>query len=66
MNTYIAGFSIAKCTNSFFHIHFPLQVENILIADSGHYVLCDFGSSTAKVLDPGQQNISQIEEEIQK
>ncbi|XP_069123273.1 AP2-associated protein kinase 1-like isoform X2 [Argopecten irradians] len=47
-------------------IHRDLKVENILISDSSHYVLCDFGSATAKVLDPSQQNVSQIEEEIQK
>lgn len=42
------------------------QVENILLSESHHYVLCDFGSSTARVLDPSQINVSQIEEEIQK
>ncbi len=25
------------------------QVENVLRSDRGHYVLCDFGSATAKV-----------------
>ena len=25
-----------------------LQVENILLSDKGHYVLCDFGSATAR------------------
>ncbi|VDI51201.1 AP2-associated kinase [Mytilus galloprovincialis] len=47
-------------------IHRDLKVENILLSDSHHYVLCDFGSSTARVLDPSQINVSQIEEEIQK
>lgn len=41
-------------------------MENILVSEDGHYVLCDFGSATAKVLLPGQQNIQQIEEEIRK
>ncbi|XP_061196230.1 uncharacterized protein LOC133204499 [Saccostrea echinata] len=47
-------------------IHRDLKVENILVSDSGHYVLCDFGSATAKAVVPGQQNVQQIEEEIRK
>ena len=30
-------------------IHRDLKVENILKSESGAYVLCDFGSATAKV-----------------
>ncbi|XP_078317770.1 uncharacterized protein LOC111119098 isoform X3 [Crassostrea virginica] len=47
-------------------IHRDLKVENILVSDDGQYVLCDFGSATAKVLVPAQQNVQQIEEEIRK
>lgn len=42
------------------------QVENILIGEAGNYVLCDFGSATARVMDPSQQKITFIEEEIKK
>ncbi|XP_015590213.1 BMP-2-inducible protein kinase isoform X2 [Cephus cinctus] len=47
-------------------IHRDLKVENILLADSGHYVLCDFGSATGKVLNPSVQGASIVEEEIKK
>ncbi|XP_076365582.1 uncharacterized protein LOC143254379 isoform X2 [Tachypleus tridentatus] len=47
-------------------IHRDLKVENILISDSGHYVLCDFGSATAKVLNPQSQGVNVVEEEIAK
>ena len=30
-------------------IHRDLKVENVLKSESGAYVLCDFGSATAKV-----------------
>ena len=43
-----------------------LKVENILLGDSGHYVLCDFGSATGKVLNPQVQGVSAVEEEIKK
>ena len=42
------------------------KVENILRSDNGNYVLCDFGSATAKVLDPSKQGIVLVEEEIRK
>ena len=42
------------------------QVENILKSDSGNYVLCDFGSATAKILDPSRQGVVAVEEEIRK
>ncbi|XP_013109559.1 AP2-associated protein kinase 1 isoform X2 [Stomoxys calcitrans] len=47
-------------------IHRDLKVENILQNDAGHFVLCDFGSATAKVLNPQQHGVSTVEEEIQK
>lgn len=53
----------------YFYIYFYKifqQVENILLADSGHYVLCDFGSATGKVLNPSTQGASMVEEEIKK
>ena len=42
------------------------QVENILQEDSGAYVLCDFGSATAKFLTPQQYGVAQVEEELNK
>lgn len=42
------------------------QVENILLADSGHYVLCDFGSATGKILNPSVHGAAVVEEEIKK
>ncbi|XP_076174882.1 numb-associated kinase isoform X2 [Ptiloglossa arizonensis] len=47
-------------------IHRDLKVENILYSDAGHYVLCDFGSATAKVLNPAVQGAAVVEEEIKK
>nr|CAD7428631.1 unnamed protein product [Timema monikensis] len=47
-------------------IHRDLKVENILLSESGHYVLCDFGSATGKPLNPQVQGVSVVEEEIQK
>lgn len=47
-------------------IHRDLKVENILFNDTGHYVLCDFGSATAKVLNPSTMGVVVVEEEIKK
>jgi AP2-associated kinase len=47
-------------------LHRDLKVENILQADKGHYILCDFGSATAKVLDPGVHGVTFVDEEIKK
>ncbi|KFB52772.1 AGAP002469-PA-like protein [Anopheles sinensis] len=47
-------------------IHRDLKVENILQNDLGHFVLCDFGSATARVLNPNTHGRTVVEEEIQK
>ncbi|OQR78677.1 AP2-associated protein kinase 1-like, partial [Tropilaelaps mercedesae] len=47
-------------------------VENILVAAANNdatsetYVLCDFGSATAKMLNPNKNSVTQIEEEINR
>lgn len=43
-----------------------MKVENILQNDSGDFVLCDFGSATARVLNSKTNGISNVEEEIRK
>ncbi|KAM9392673.1 BMP-2-inducible protein kinase isoform 2-T2 [Pholidichthys leucotaenia] len=47
-------------------IHRDLKVENILLNDQGHYVLCDFGSATHKVLQPQKEGVTAVEDEIKK
>jgi len=47
-------------------LHRDLKVENILLSDKGHYVLCDFGSATARILKPEQHGVSVVDEEIKK
>lgn len=42
------------------------QVENILLNDQGNYVLCDFGSSTHKILLPHKDGVAAVEDEIKK
>lgn len=42
------------------------QVENILLHDKGHYVLCDFGSATNKFQSPQTEGVAAVEEEIKK
>ncbi|KAI9537100.1 BMP-2-inducible protein kinase [Dissostichus eleginoides] len=41
-------------------------VENILLNDQGNYVLCDFGSSTHKILLPHKEGVTAVEDEIKK
>jgi AP2-associated kinase len=41
-------------------------VENILLHDRGHYVLCDFGSATNRFQDPQAEGVPLVEEEIKK
>ncbi|XP_058267533.1 AP2-associated protein kinase 1 isoform X2 [Hemibagrus wyckioides] len=47
-------------------IHRDLKVENILLHDQGHYVLCDFGSATKKFQNPQSDGVTVVEEEIKK
>lgn len=47
-------------------VHRDLKVENILLHDKGHYVLCDFGSATNKFQTPQTEGVAAVEEEIKK
>ncbi|XP_045150073.1 AP2-associated protein kinase 1 isoform X7 [Echinops telfairi] len=47
-------------------IHRDLKVENILLHDRGHYVLCDFGSATNKFQNPQSEGVNAVEDEIKK
>ncbi|XP_036434390.1 AP2-associated protein kinase 1 isoform X1 [Colossoma macropomum] len=47
-------------------IHRDLKVENILLHDRGHYVLCDFGSATNRFQNPQAEGAATVEEEIKK
>ncbi|XP_034752419.1 AP2-associated protein kinase 1-like isoform X2 [Etheostoma cragini] len=47
-------------------VHRDLKVENILLHDKGHYVLCDFGSATNKFQSPQTEGVATVEEEIKK
>ncbi|XP_041444099.1 AP2-associated protein kinase 1 isoform X10 [Xenopus laevis] len=47
-------------------IHRDLKVENILLHDRGHYVLCDFGSATNKCQNPQTEGVAAVEDEIKK
>lgn len=41
-------------------------MENILLHDQGHYVLCDFGSATERSQSPQTEGVAVVEEEIKK
>ncbi|XP_027721103.1 AP2-associated protein kinase 1 isoform X1 [Vombatus ursinus] len=47
-------------------IHRDLKVENILLHDRGHYVLCDFGSATNRFQNPQAEGVNAVEDEIKK
>ncbi|NXG57403.1 BMP2K kinase, partial [Hemiprocne comata] len=47
-------------------VHRDLKVENVLLNDSGNYVLCDFGSATNRYLNPQKDGVNVVEEEIKK
>ncbi|XP_005167372.1 AP2-associated protein kinase 1 isoform X7 [Danio rerio] len=47
-------------------IHRDLKVENILLHDRGHYVLCDFGSAINRSQNPQTEGVAVVEEEIKK
>lgn len=37
-----------------------------MLAESGDYVLCDFGSATGRILDPVKNGVTSVQEEIEK
>lgn len=47
-------------------VHRDLKVENILLHDRGHYVLCDFGSATNRFQNPQTEGVPLVDEEIKK
>uniref|UniRef100_A0AAY4AP50 non-specific serine/threonine protein kinase n=1 Tax=Denticeps clupeoides TaxID=299321 RepID=A0AAY4AP50_9TELE len=47
-------------------VHRDLKVENILLHDRGHYVLCDFGSATNRFQNPQTEGVTLVEDEIKK
>ena len=47
-------------------VKLSFQIENILMEDDGTYVLCDFGSATAKNLNPKTHGVQQIEDELKR
>lgn len=37
-----------------------------MVGENGNYVICDFGSATAKVLNPTDNGVAPVEEEIKR
>uniref|UniRef100_A0A096LZG2 non-specific serine/threonine protein kinase n=1 Tax=Poecilia formosa TaxID=48698 RepID=A0A096LZG2_POEFO len=55
-----------QCKTPIIHRDLKMKVENILLHDQGHYVLCDFGSATNHFQNPQTEGVAVIEEEIKK
>ena len=59
-----------KCRGRFIVLNRVLllltQVENILLHDRGHYVLCDFGSAINRFQNPQTEGVPLVDEEIKK
>ncbi|TRY99474.1 hypothetical protein DNTS_023005 [Danionella cerebrum] len=53
-----------QCTTPI--IHRDLKVENILLHDRGHYVLCDFGSAINRSQNPQTEGVAAVDDEIKK
>ena len=62
----LISFIFSVVMNGRVHSSADLQVENILLHDKGHYVLCDFGSATDKFQSPQTEGVATVEEEIKK
>lgn len=58
----LPGYLLREATS----VPFLTQVENILLHDRGHYVLCDFGSAINRFQNPQTEGVAVVEEEIKK
>lgn len=66
LNVIYCDMLFISCTMSSDRSYLLIQVENILLHDRGHYVLCDFGSATNRFQNPQTDGIADVEEEIKK